>query len=138
MPNLERVRECVSGLPDSEYFAAKAEAGWSLVAIEWERQADGEQSGAGLHEVPFGFRIAPDCLHLEDSPDEKRALTVMMEVIAEDRPLSQVAVELNRRGFRTRQNASWTPLDVFNLLPRLVETGPAILASAEWLAMKSR
>ena len=70
MPNLERVRECVSGLPDSEYFAAKAEAGWSLVAIEWERQADGEPSGAGLHEVPFGFRIAPDCLHLEDSPDE--------------------------------------------------------------------
>ena len=33
MPNLERVRECVSGLPSSEYFAAKAEAGWSRVTL---------------------------------------------------------------------------------------------------------
>jgi hypothetical protein len=137
MPKLERVRECVSGLPDSGYFAEKTRAGWSLVALEWERPAEQEQSPTQLHEVPFGFRIAPDYVHLEDDPDEKRALTVMMEVITEDKPLSQVAAELNRRGFRTRQGARWTPLDCFNLLPRLVETGPAIFASAEWLALKS-
>jgi len=137
MPKMERVRECVSGLPDSGYFAEKIRVGWSLVAIEWERPAE-DQSPSVLHEVPFGFRIAPDCVHLEDDPAEKRALTVMMEVITEDRPLSQVAAELNRRGFRTRQDARWTPLDCFNLLPRLVETGPAILASSEWLALRSR
>jgi hypothetical protein len=138
MPKLERVRECVSGLPESEYFAEKARGGWSLVALEWDRPADGERSEAQLHEVPFGFRIAPDCVHLEDSPEEKRALTVMMEIITQDKPLSQVAAELNRRGFRTRHGAGWTPSDVFNLLPRLVETGPAIFASAEWLAVKGR
>jgi hypothetical protein len=88
--------------------------------------------------VPYGFRIAADCVHLEDDPVEKRALTVMMGVITEDQPLSQVAAELNRRGFRTRRDANWTPLDVFNMLPRLVETGPAIFASAEWLALKNR
>jgi hypothetical protein len=138
MPNLERVRECVSGLPDSGYFAEKTRAGWSLVALDWERPAKEEQASAQLHEVPFGFRIAPDCVHLEDDPGEKRALTVMMEVITEDKPLSQVAAELNRRGFRTRRDAAWTPLDVFNMLPRLVETGPAIFASPEWLALKTR
>ena len=138
MPNLERVRECVSGLPDSGYFAQKARNGWSLVALEWERPAEQEQAPAQLHEVPFGFRTAPDCVHLEDDPGEKRALTVMMEVITEDRPLSQVAAELNRRGFRTRRDGAWTPLEVFNMLPRLVEIGPAIFASAEWLALKAR
>ncbi len=138
MPKLERVRECVSGLPDAGYFAEKTRAGWSLIALEWERPSEEERAPTQLHEVPFGFRIAPDCVHLEDEPDEKRALTVMMEVITEDRPLSQVAAELNRRGFRTRQDAKWTPLEVFNLLPRLVETGPAIFASAEWVALKSR
>ena len=138
MPQQERVRECVSGLPDPGYFAEKTRAGWCLVALEWERPGEREQSQSELHEVPFGFRIAPDCVHLEDNPDEKRALTVMMEVITQDKPLSQVAAELNRRGFRTRQDGKWAPLDVFNLLPRLVETGPAIFASAEWLALKSR
>jgi len=138
MPNLERVRECVSGLPDPGYFSQKARAGWSLVALEWERPADEEQAAAQLHEVPFGFRIAADCVHLEDDPVEKRALTVMMGVITEDQPLSQVAAELNLRGFRTRRDANWTALDVFNMLPRLVETGPAIFASAEWLALKTR
>ena len=138
MPNLERVRECVSGLPDSGYFAQKARAGWSLVALEWEHPTEEEQASAQLHEVPYGFRIAVDCVHLEDDPVEKRALTVMMGVITEDQPLSQVAAELNHRGFRTRRDANWTPLDVFNMLPRLVETGPAIFASAEWLALKSR
>ncbi len=135
---LQRVRECVSGLPDSGYFAEKTRAGWFLVALEWEHAAERDSAPAQLHEVPFGFRIAPDCVHLEDDPDEKRALTVMMEVITQDKPLSQVAAELNRRGFRTRQDGKWTPLDVFNLLPRLVETGPAIFASAEWLALKNR
>ena len=138
MPNLERVRECVSGLPDSGYFAERTRAGWSLVALEWERPGEEEAAARQLHEVPYGFRIAPDCVHLEDDPGEKRALTVMMGVITEDQPLSQVAAELNHRGFRTRRDANWTPLDVFNMLPRLVETGPAIFASAEWAALKSR
>jgi hypothetical protein len=138
MPKLERVRECVSGLPSSEYFADKERTGWSLIALEWERPAEQEASGARLHDVPFGFRIAADCVHLEDDPEEKRALTVMMEVITQDRPLSQVAVELNRRGFRTRRATQWTPVDVFNMLPRLVETGPAILTSQEWLALRAR
>ena len=138
MPKVERVRECVSGLPAADYFSEKAQAGWALIALEWERQAEPEHPAPRLHDVPFWYRIAADCVHLEDDPEERRALTVMMEIITQDRPLSQVAAELNRRGFRTRQAADWTPLDVFNLLPRLVETGPAILASPEWLTRRPR
>jgi hypothetical protein len=137
MSKLERVRESVAGLPSPEYFAQKAEAGWNLVGLEWEREAQ-ETRPARLHDVPFGFRIASDCAHLEENEEETRALTVMMEAICGDRPLSQVADELNHRGFRTRRNSRWTPVDVFKLLPRLVESGPAIFTSAEWVAMKHR
>jgi len=135
MPKLERVRENVSGLPSPGYFAERAQAGWNLVGLEWEREASPDQAEpARLHEVPFGLRIAADCRHLEENEEETRALTVMMRVMVEDRPLSQVADELNHRGFRTRRNTRWTPVDVFNLLPRLVESGPEIFNSEGWLA----
>jgi hypothetical protein len=139
MPKMERVRESVAGLPKPEYFSAKALAGWTLVGLEWERECPQEPATPSrLHDVPYGFRIAPDCRHLEEHEEESRALTVMLEVIVRDRPLSQVADELNRRGFRNRHNDPWSPVDIFNLLPRLVERGPAIFASAEWLALKQR
>jgi hypothetical protein len=134
---MERVRESVAGLPSPEYFAEKSRAGWTLVGLEWEREAQ-DPRPARLHDVPFGFRIAGDCTHLEENEEETRALTVMMEAIVGDRPLSQVADELNHRGFRTRRNLPWSPVDVFKLLPRLVESGPAIFTSSEWLAMKQR
>jgi hypothetical protein len=137
MPKIERIRECVAGMPGPEYFSAKASDGWALVSLEWERQAPEPPAVPGrLHEVPYGFRIAPDCLHLEENEEETRALTVMLDVIVHDRPLSQVAAELNSRGFHSRRNLPWSPVDIFNLLPRLVERGPAIFASSEWQALK--
>jgi hypothetical protein len=139
MPKVERMCEDVSGLPSTMYFAERAQAGWNLVGLEWEREAAQDQAEpTRLHEVPFGLRIAGDCRHLEENEEETRVLTVMMQVMVEDRPLSLVADELNHRGFRTRHNTRWTPIDVFNLLPRLVETGPVIFNSEEWLARKRR
>lgn len=138
MSQPERIRETVSGIPDPDYFAQRTAARWVLVALVWERPSENPQPPRHLHDVPFGFRIAPDCGHLEEHPDEKRALTAMMEVIVQDRPLSEVAGELNSRGFRTRAGAAWTPVDVFHLLPRLVESGPSIFGSTEWHALKQR
>jgi len=136
---MERVRESVAGLPKPEYFDGKKREGWTLVGLEWERESQQEPAPPSrVHDVPYGFRIAPDCCHLEENEEESRALTAMLEVIVRDRPLSQVAEELNRRGFRNRQNAQWSPIDIFNLLPRMVERGPAIFSSPEWLAMKQR
>ncbi len=139
MPSRERVRETVAGLPSPEYFGDKEKSGWTLVGLEWEREGrETSPPARRWHEVPYGFRIAPDCQHLEENDEEVRALMVMMDVIVHDRPLSQVAEELNRRGFRTRENAHWNAVDVFNLLPRLVESGPSIFTSNEWVAMKQR
>ena len=62
----------------------------------------------------------------------------MMELIVQDNPLSKVAQELNRQGFNTRQGVNWTPVSVFNMLPRLIEAGPLIFSSEEWLARKGK
>jgi hypothetical protein len=49
-----------------------------------------------------------------------------------------VAEELNRRGFRTRAGGDWSPVAVFNLLPRLIEVGPRIFSSEEWIVRRPK
>jgi len=133
MARIERIREAVQGLPDSAYLAKMAEAGWSLVALEWQRAIESEEAAGKLfEEVPYGLRVSNDCCHLEENPAELRVLVLMMDEIIRDRPLSRVAAALNEAGYRTRQGDLWGPIQVFNLLPRLIEVGPRIFSSADW------
>ena len=55
-----------------------------------------------------------------------------------DRPLSQVADELNRRGYRTRADQPWTPSALFTLLPRMIQIGPRVFNSQEWTTRRQR
>jgi len=144
MPKRERIREALSGPLTPEYLKQKADQGWSLMglSLEWEREIEtglprGEASSL-REEVPYGLRVAQDGLHLEENAAEKETLVRMMDLIVEDHSLSRVAEELNGRGFRTRQGALWTASAVFNLIPRLVEVGPRIFSSDEWVALRSR
>jgi len=140
MARIERIRESVTSPVDAEHMRQKTEAGWRLVALEWQREIPGEEAESErlIQDVPYGLRVATDCLHLEEDPDEKGALITMMELIVREDPFSQVATELNRRGFRTRNGSKWTPVSVFNMLPRLIEVGPKIFSSEEWEARKAR
>src|SRR5215467_13622176 len=140
MARVERIRESVAGPIDADHMRQKTDAGWKLVALEWQREIPSEdaESETLIQEVPYGLRVAHDCLHLEEDPDEKNALITMMELIVREDPFSQVASELNRRGFRTRNGSKWTPVSVFNMLPRLIEVGPKIFSSEEWEARKAR
>jgi hypothetical protein len=140
MPKLERVREAAGDSVTAEYLKQKTEAGWRLVALEWQREveAEGERQPEFVEDVPFGLRVAADCLHLEEDPAERDILVLMMDLIVQDQPLSRVADGLNRAGFRTRQGSSWSPVSVFNMLPRLIEVGPHIFSSEEWTARRER
>jgi len=140
MARVERIRESVAGPIDAEHMRQKTDAGWRLVALEWQRETPGEdaESETLIQEVPYGLRVAHDCLHLEEDPDEKNALITMMELIVREDPFSQVASELNRRGFRTRNGKEWSPVLVFNMLPRLIEVGPRIFSSEEWEERRER
>lgn len=131
MKKTERLRQTVSGSLDAEGLKHQAEKGWKLVALEWEREmetAEGELPG----EVPFGLRLGSDSKRLEEHPIEREILFLMMELIVQEGSYARIADEINRRGFRTRQGTAWTPVSIFEMLPRLIEVGPHVFHSAEW------
>jgi len=140
MAKREHLREIVTGQLDTDRLRQREQEGWRLVALEWQREAEGE-SGNGdrfLEEVPYGMQVANDCFHLVENARERDVLVSMMDLIVEDHPLSHVARELNLRGFRTRGGGLWSQVSVFNMLPRLVEAGPQIFSSEDWEKRRSR
>jgi|SRR5438270_7549272 len=139
MAKIERIRELVTGVVDMDYVRGKTEAGWKLVALEWRREIPGEEQEAVLvEEIPYGLRVATDCSRLEEDPQERQTLVQMMELIVQDYSITLIAAELNKRGLRTRAGGSWTPVAVFNMLPRLIEVGPNIFSTDEWEARRER
>ena len=139
MKKIDRIREKVSILPTALYLSKMHDAGWSLVALEWEREVEAEPAPSarseGLvpgEEIPYGTRIASDCLHLEDNPNEMQVLNHLAEMIVQDHSYNHMAESLNQRTFRTREGKPWTALAVFKLTPRLIEVAPRILSGAEW------
>jgi hypothetical protein len=129
----QRLREVLTTSLTPEYVSRKADEGWEAVAVEWERESGGTQAQPDIvEEIPYGLQIASDCHHLEENPAEKEVLVRIMEQIVQDQPLSKVAAELNRLGYRTRHGARWSPVAVFHLMPRLIEAGPRIFSSDEW------
>ena len=149
MPKKERIRESMTGLPTLEHLVERAEAGWKLAAIEWERESDiapgmvpglVPQAGSArvVEEIPFGLRVSDDCSGLVESEAERQVIITALDMIVEDRPLSQVAEELNRRGLKMRDGNAWTPSAVFTLLPRMIQVGPRVFTSDEWVTRKQR
>jgi len=137
MKKTERVRQVVSGVVSDDDLKRQSEKGWRLVALEWEREVESaEEPLPG--EVPFGLRIAPETQRLEEDPKERETLFQMMELIVQEGSYSRIAVELNRRGCRTREGEKWTPISVFEMLPRLIEVGPHLFRSTEWESRKQQ
>src|SRR5262249_41750802 len=122
--------------PGPDYLREKTEQGWRLIALEWERDAEDSEL-ARREEVPFGLKVADDCVDLEDNPDERQALRLMLDLLVDDEiPLSRVSNELNQKGYRTRSGSKWTQAAVFDMLPRLIESAPRIFSTDEWALRK--
>lgn len=144
MKKIDHMREKVSILPTAQYLSKMHDAGWSLVALEWEREV--EVSGeapqpsveAGMEEIPFGLRVASDCRHLEDDPLEMQTLRFLTEMIVQDVSFRSMADALNIREYRTRDGRLWTATSVFKLTPRLIEVAPRILSGTEWESRKKQ
>ena len=132
----EKVRERVAGTPSADYFRLRGEAGWKLVAVEWERETDAPPPQE--EEVPYGMRVGRDCAHLEYEPAEMAVMTLIMELIIQEHAFSRIAEELNRAGFKRRSGEPWSPISVFNLLPRLIEVGQRMFSTAEWPERRQR
>ena len=140
MPRLQHTREVLSNPLTPADLERKARQGWKPVAVIWERQVEDHQPPLAdiTQPVPYGLKIAEDCTALEHDVQEREALIVMLEMIIQEKSLSDVAKELNRRGFRTRHNSNWTPGSVFDMLPRLIEVGPRVFSTEEWVVRRGR
>jgi hypothetical protein len=136
MANLESMRENLGAGLTPQHIQERTSQGWRLAAVIWER--DAANAGPTPEPIPYGATVAPDGVHLVDLPPEREVLVVMLEMIVADRPLSFIAEELNRRGFRNRQNNLWTPGAVFDLLPRLIDVGPRLVKSPDWPERRAR
>jgi len=131
MKKTERVRQVVSGPVAEVDLKQQVEKGWKLVAIEWEREVETSESQLPSN-VPFGLRIEPESQRLEENPEEREILVQLMELLVQEGSYARIAQEINRRGYRTRQGTPWTPISVFEMLPRLIEVGPYLFRSSEW------
>ncbi len=140
MARVERMRQVLAGPLSQADIDRRAGEGWRPVAVVWEREVEGTQTGPAniTEDVPYGLKISEDCLQLEQDIQEKESLLVMLEMIIQDKPLSEIAESLNQRGFRTRHNTKWTPGTVFDMLPRLIEVGPRVFTSEEWVVRRGR
>jgi hypothetical protein len=133
MAKLERVRETFSGRLDLDDINRKISAGWRLAALEWEREsAEGAGPEKRWLEPPYGLKVAEDCYHLEENPQEMEILHAIMELIVRDLSLPRMAEELNRRGFATREGKPWTMVAIFNVFPRLIDSTPEIFSTEQW------
>ncbi len=144
MKKIYHMREKVTILPTSTYLSKMHDAGWSLVALEWEREV--ETSGApteqdlpaASEEIPFGLRISSDCHHLEDDPLEMQTLKFLAEMIVQDISFTSMAEALNVREYRTRDGRPWNSAAVFKLTPRRIAGAPRLLSGAEWETRKNQ
>jgi hypothetical protein len=141
MAQKERIWEVLSSLPTLEHLVERVEAGRKLVAIEWEREAVGAPLAASEHsveEIPYGLRVSDDGAALVASEGERQIIITALDMIVENCPLSEIAAELNRRGHRMRDGMEWTPSALFTLLPRMIQVGPKVFRSEEWVTRKKR
>ncbi|MDA8017600.1 MAG: hypothetical protein MPN21_09140 [Thermoanaerobaculia bacterium] len=136
MSRSTRIREALDQPLTSDYIDEKMKNGWRPVAIEWERPA--EEGELTLTEVPFGLRVGNDCHHLVEDTGEMDALRVMLAAIVDDLSMSEVARRLNAAGHRRRDGADWTQVEVFELLPRIIEVAPDIYATDAWRDERSQ
>ena len=103
MKKIDRMREKVTILPTSVYLSKMHDAGWSLVALEWEREVEStaapepQEVSSASEEIPFGLRISSDCHHLEDDPLEMQTLKFLAEMIVQDISFKSMAEALNIR-----------------------------------------
>lgn len=135
----QSIRDIVTGDLSLEYFAKRFREGWRVASIEWARESDEasirQDSVSLLNDkavLPYGLQISQDGF-VEENPLEAAALLLILDQIVREKRIQEIAAELNRQRFSTREGRAWTASDVFDLMPRLIEAGPSLLKSAAWL-----
>jgi Recombinase len=130
---MRELRDEIEGPVSLDYFHKRTVEGWKLKAVEWERadEAAANEPKEKLN-APYGIEVVPDTARLQPKTDEVEVLKTILEMIVVEKGVSQIADDLNGRGFTMRGGKPWNSSAVFNLLPRLIEAAPDILKRDDW------
>jgi len=117
---------------DTSSAAGKMVFRMLAVVAEFERDCISERTAMGLSykkalgqktggDVPYGFRLAEDGVHLERNEQEQKAISLIHSLRDKGYSLRQISGELEREGYLTRQGkASWSPVTVNRIVQRRV------------------
>lgn len=135
---MDYLRDHVQFPVSDDYFERRRAEGWKLRVIEWEKSdlAERPDRVAAAESVPYGLEVVAGTLHLTENLGEKAVLLTILQMIVKDKSVPLIADELNRRHLKNRAGGNWTAPAVFDLLPRVIEMGPALLQSEEWIALR--
>ena len=90
--------------------------GARTVAALAQKRARGEKTGG---DVPYGFALADDGIHLEAAQAEQEALDIIFELHRRGWTLRRICGELEARGIRTKTGKTeWKPMVVSRLIKR--------------------
>jgi hypothetical protein len=131
-------RDQIKGELSLEYVADRMSSGWKVESITWVREAedanivpgDDVLRGESAAVLPYGFQLTAE--GFAENPLESAVLLLILDQIVREKRIQEIAQELNFRGYVTRESRPWTATDVFELMPRLIEAGPALLKSSAW------
>ena len=98
---------------------------------QWEREATGERTSAVLQhkaaqgeytggEVPYGFRLGPDGVHLEPQAEEQRVIALAHAFRQQGLSLRAIARELGRCGFVPPRGQAFHATQIRRMLSRAV------------------
>jgi DNA invertase Pin-like site-specific DNA recombinase len=92
---------------------------------EMERKLVGERTTAALQSkkskgervgrIPFGYFLDTDGVHLHPDPEEQATLSVIRDLQSEGATLRGIARKLNDQGRKTKENRSWTHVQIRNI-----------------------
>ena len=67
-------------------------------------------------EVPYGYQLAADGVHLETNAKEQDAIFEAWKLKAEGHPLREIGIKLAGSGYFPRKGKAWHPQTVKHLL----------------------
>lgn len=88
-----------------------------MSVAQWEREAIAERTKDALRhkrsrgertgQIPLGFRLAEDGVHLVEDESEQHALATVRALRAEGKSVRGIAEEMNRRGIPAKGKRGW-------------------------------
>ncbi len=93
---------------------------------QWEREVIAERTrealtskrakGQRTGNVPFGYSLEADGVHLVENPEEQRVIGIVRKLRTAGHSLREIADELNRQGHETRRGSAWRHQYVANVV----------------------